>query len=50
MGKTVILTGLRSNTELHLGNYLGALLPMVKLQQQYAGEYQINMFVPDNPN
>jgi len=20
---------------------------MVKLQQQYAGEYQINMFVPD---
>jgi tryptophanyl-tRNA synthetase len=47
MGKTVILTGLRSNTELHLGNYLGALLPMVKLQQQYAGEYQINMFVPD---
>lgn len=47
MGKTVILTGLRSNSELHLGNYLGALLPMVKLQQQYAGEYQINIFVPD---
>ncbi|MGD0284674.1 MAG: tryptophan--tRNA ligase [Candidatus Saccharimonadales bacterium] len=47
MGKTVILTGLRSNSELHLGNYLGALLPMVKLQQQYAGDYQINIFVPD---
>jgi tryptophanyl-tRNA synthetase len=47
MSKPVILTGLRSNSELHLGNYLGALLPMAKLQQQYAGEYQINMFVPD---
>ncbi len=47
MGKPVILTGIRSNSEQHLGNYLGAMLPMVKLQQQYAGEYQINIFVPD---
>jgi len=47
MSKPVILTGLRSNSELHLGNYLGALLPMAKLQQQYGGKYQINMFVPD---
>lgn len=47
MQKEVILTGLRANSEFHLGNYLGAILPMVKLQQKYAGEYQINMFVPD---
>lgn len=47
MPKPVILTGLRANNELHLGNYLGALLPTVKLQQRYAGEYQINLFVPD---
>lgn len=47
MAKDVILTGLRANSEFHLGNYLGAILPMVKLQQKYAGEYQINMFVPD---
>lgn len=47
MGKPVILTGLRTNNDLHLGNYLGALLPMVKLQRQYASEYQINMFAPD---
>lgn len=47
MQKDVILTGLRANSEFHLGNYLGAILPMVKLQQKYAGEYQINMFVPD---
>jgi tryptophanyl-tRNA synthetase len=47
MSKPVILTGLRANNDLHLGNYLGALLPMVQLQKKYAGEYQINLFVPD---
>jgi tryptophanyl-tRNA synthetase len=47
MTKPVILTGLRANNDLHLGNYLGALLPMVDLAKQKAGEYQINLFVPD---
>jgi tryptophanyl-tRNA synthetase len=47
MSKEVILTGLRSNAEFHLGNYLGAILPMVELQQKHAGKYQVNMFVPD---
>ncbi len=47
MSKPVILTGLRANNDLHLGNYLGALLPMVELQKKYTGEYQINLFVPD---
>ncbi len=47
MGKPVILTGLRTNNDLHLGNYLGAMLPMVKLQHHHAGKYQINMFAPD---
>ncbi|MBC7707663.1 tryptophan--tRNA ligase [Polaromonas sp.] len=47
MNKPVILTGLRANGELHLGNYLGGMLPMVQLQAKYAGEYQVNMFVPD---
>jgi tryptophanyl-tRNA synthetase len=47
MTKPVILTGLRTNAEYHLGNYLGAILPMVKLQQEHAGEYQVNMFAPD---
>lgn len=47
MSKPVILTGIRSNEEPTLGNYLGALLPMVQLQREYAGDYQINMFVPD---
>lgn len=47
MTKPVILTGLRANNDLHLGNYLGALLPIVKMQQTHGGEYQINLFVPD---
>src|SRR5689334_22730947 len=47
MAKDVVLTGLRSNAEFHLGNYLGAILPMVELQKKHAGEYQLNMFIPD---
>jgi tryptophanyl-tRNA synthetase len=47
MTKPVILTGLRANNDLHIGNYLGALLPLVDMANQKAGEYQINIFVPD---
>ncbi len=42
-----ILTGIRANSELTLGNYFGALLPMVHLANQYSKDYQINIFVPD---
>lgn len=45
--KQTILTGIRSNDEPTLGNYLGAFLPMVELQKAKAGDFQINMFVPD---
>lgn len=45
--KETILTGIRCNDEPTLGNYIGAMLPMVELQAQYAGAYRINMFVPD---
>lgn len=47
MAKPVILTGIRSNGDLTLGNYLGAILPLIELQKKHAGEYQVNMFVPD---
>ena len=47
MSKPVILTGLRANNDLHIGNYLGALLPMVDMANNHADEYQINLFVPD---
>lgn len=42
-----ILTGIRSNSVLTLGNYLGALLPMVRLANKWSNEYQVNIFVPD---
>lgn len=47
MSRPVILTGVRSNEEPTIANYLGAFLPMVKMQQEKAGDYQVNMFVPD---
>ena len=42
-----ILTGIRANSVLTLGNYLGALLPMVRLANKHSGDYQVNIFVPD---
>lgn len=47
MSKKVILTGLRANNDLHIGNYFGALLPLIDMAKKHAGEYQINLFVPD---
>ncbi len=47
MSKKVILTGLRANNDLHIGNYLGALLPIVDMAKRRAGEYQVNLFIPD---
>ena len=45
--KQVILTGLRANNDLHIGNYFGALLPIVDMAKNKSDEYQINLFVPD---
>lgn len=42
-----ILTGLRVNNELTLGNFLGALLPMVRLANAHSVDMHINIFVPD---
>lgn len=47
MSKPVILTGLRANNDLHIGNYFGALLPIVDMAKQKSDDYQINLFVPD---
>jgi tryptophanyl-tRNA synthetase len=47
MSKPVILTGLRANNDLHLGNYLGALRPIVNMAKERADTYQVNLFVPD---
>lgn len=42
-----ILTGIRSNSVLTLGNYLGALLPMVRLANKHSKDSHVNIFVPD---
>jgi tryptophanyl-tRNA synthetase len=47
MSKKLILTGLRANNDLHIGNYLGALLPLIDMAQQKSNEYDVNLFIPD---
>ncbi len=47
MSKEVILTGLRANNDLHIGNYFGALLPIIDMAKEKSADYQINLFVPD---
>lgn len=42
-----ILTGIRVNGELTLGNFLGALLPMVRLANRHSADHHINIFIPD---
>ncbi|MCA9345908.1 tryptophan--tRNA ligase [Candidatus Saccharibacteria bacterium] len=47
MSKKVVLTGLRTYAEFHLGNYLGAILPMIDLAKSKSSDFQINLFAPD---
>ncbi len=42
-----ILTGMRVNSQMTLGNFLGALLPMVRLANAHSANSHINIFVPD---
>jgi len=47
MNKPVILTGLRANNDLHIGNYFGALLPLIDMAKTRSDEYEVHLFVPD---
>lgn len=47
MTKPVILTGIRANNDLHIGNYFGAMLPMIDMAKNRSSEYDINLFIPD---
>lgn len=47
MSKQVILTGIRANNDLTIGNYFGAILPIIDMANKRSDEYQINLFVPD---
>lgn len=47
MTKPVILTGIRANNDLTIGNYFGAILPIIDMAKKQSDKYQINMFIPD---
>lgn len=47
MNKPVILTGLRANNDLTIGNYFGGILPIIDMAKTRSSEFQINMFIPD---
>lgn len=44
---STILTGLKANNTLHLGNYIGAIKPMSDIQAQMSEKDMLYMFVPD---
>lgn len=41
------LTGLRANNDLHIGNYLGAMQPMVQRQRELGKDDSLFMFIPE---
>lgn len=45
--KPVVLTGLRATNDLHLGNYFGAVMPLIDMAKKHADKYQINLFAVD---
>ena len=47
MTTPTILTGIRANNELTIGNYFGALLPMIDMAREKSNKYTINLFIPD---
>lgn len=47
MVRPTILTGVRANNDLTLGNYFGGILPIVDMAKTRSSDYQINMFIPD---
>lgn len=47
MTKPVILTGIRSNENPTIGNYFGAILPLIDMAKRKSDDYSVNIFVPD---
>ncbi|MBC7459626.1 tryptophan--tRNA ligase [Candidatus Saccharibacteria bacterium] len=47
MTKPIILTGLRANNNLTIGNYFGAMMPIIDMAKRRSDDFQINMFIPD---
>lgn len=47
MTKPVILTGIRSNEDPTIGNYFGAILPLIDVAKTKSDQFDVNIFVPD---
>ena len=47
LSKPVILTGVRANNDIHIGNYFGAILPIVDMAKRRSADFDINLFIPD---
>jgi tryptophanyl-tRNA synthetase len=47
MSKPVILTGLRATNDIHIGNYFGAVLPLIDMARHRSAEYDVHLFVAD---
>jgi tryptophanyl-tRNA synthetase len=47
MSKPVILTGIRANNDLQIGNYFGAMLPLIDMAKTRSDEFDLNLFIPD---
>ena len=47
MAKQSILTGIRANNDLHIGNYFGGILPIIDMAKTHSGEFNVNLFIPD---
>ncbi|MDO4741989.1 MAG: tryptophan--tRNA ligase [Candidatus Saccharibacteria bacterium] len=42
-----ILTGIRANSELHIGHYFSVIRTMARLVNERSNDYHVNIFVPD---
>ena len=38
---------MRANNNIHIGNYFGAILPIINMAKRRSDEYDINLFIPD---
>ena len=47
MTKQTILTGIRANNDLHIGNYFGAMMPIIDMAKERSDEFNVNLFIPD---
>ncbi len=47
MTKQTILTGIRANNDLHIGNYFGAMLPLIDMAKNHSDTYAVHLFIPD---